>query len=130
MHRQPILTIMMKPIQSCPNCRSNRLLISGSRTLCEDCSFDLTAISRLKSEAFELVRMACEKRHSGALFEAALLARDALDIEIEAPEYRILLGILYQQLNMNERAEEILSPLDDNPDFSGLISLLLNKFPT
>lgn len=118
---------MMKPILKCPDCQSANLFVSDTKSVCNDCGYDLTILLRLKNEAEILIRAASEKRANGQLIEALLLARDALDIDNSRREFHLFLGIVYQELNMFDHARQLLSRYISDEKLGDLVSLLLNS---
>lgn len=108
----------------CPVCCIETIPIQGQKVICQNCKCDLTDILILKVKAVELCNAANKKRIQGEYIEAILLLMDAISIDSSLSEAKILLAILYQHLNLRERASAMFTSLKEAKKYSSLISLL------
>lgn len=116
---------MIPPPEKCPNCQSEKLSGNEKSLICTECKFDLTELYMYRSIAADMVSEACKKRNNGNLVESALLLKEAIDFDSTRPEYHLLLGIVYQQLDLRERATRIFNTLINDPKYKEIIPLLL-----
>lgn len=108
----------------CPVCNS---IVYEDQSNCS-CGADVSLLFQLKKQAIACCIEGSKLRAKGDLHGAVIALRDAVQIDGDNAEAHVLLGLIYQELNLSNlskpHCEKALSLRQDDP----LIKFLIGQF--